>query len=87
MNLTAIQIKPITNQQEFEETCVLIDALVDADLMADPNDRKKALSIYAPSHHHPTTSRALIVEGETPKSRLIWMCGKWQRRPILIIAK
>lgn len=45
MNLTAIQIKPITNQQEFEEACILIDALVDADLIADPNDRKKALDL------------------------------------------
>ncbi len=45
MNLTAIQIKPITNQQEFEEACVIIDALVDADLIADPAERKKALDL------------------------------------------
>lgn len=45
MNLTAIQIKPITNQQEFEEACVIIDALVDADLITDPDERKKALDL------------------------------------------
>jgi len=45
MDLTAIQIKPITNQQEFEEACILIDALVDADLIADPDERKKALDL------------------------------------------
>jgi HTH-type transcriptional regulator/antitoxin HigA len=45
MNLTSIQIKPITNQQEFEEACVLIDALVDVDLITDPAERKKGLDL------------------------------------------
>jgi HTH-type transcriptional regulator/antitoxin HigA len=45
MNLSAIQIRPITNQQEFEEACTLIDALVDADLIKDPVERKKGLDL------------------------------------------
>ncbi len=45
MNLTDIVIKPITNQTEFEEAGILIDALIDADLIEDPIERKKALDI------------------------------------------
>ena len=39
------QITPITNHQEIEEASALIDALVDADLIADPDERKKALDL------------------------------------------
>ena len=45
MNLLEIKIKPITNQTEFEEASEIIDALVDADLIEDPIERKKALNI------------------------------------------
>lgn len=45
MNISEISIKPITNQAEFEEAARLIDELVDADLIADPVERKKALAI------------------------------------------
>lgn len=45
MNISEIKIKPITNQTEFEEAARIIDELVDADLIADPIDRKKALAI------------------------------------------
>lgn len=45
MNLSEIQIKPINSQQEFEEASAIIDALVDADLIAEPNERKQALDL------------------------------------------
>ena len=45
MNLSEIKIKPITNQTEFDEASDIIDALVDADLIEDPIERKKALDI------------------------------------------
>lgn len=45
IHLDDIKIKPVTNAQEFEEACAIIDALVDADLIADPAERKKALDI------------------------------------------
>lgn len=34
IHLDDIKIKPVTNAQEFEEACAIIDALVDADLIA-----------------------------------------------------
>ena len=45
IHLDDIKIKPVTNAQEFEAACAIIDALVDADLIADPAERKKALDI------------------------------------------
>jgi HTH-type transcriptional regulator / antitoxin HigA len=45
MNISQIQIKPITNQQEFEEANKIIDTLIDADLILDPIEREKALAI------------------------------------------
>lgn len=45
MKLSEIQIRPITNQREFEAASVLIDALVDADLIQDPEERQKAMDI------------------------------------------
>ncbi len=45
MNIAEIQIKPITNQKEFEEANKIIDALIDADLIQDPIKRANALAI------------------------------------------
>ncbi len=45
MNLSEIKIKPITNQEEFDVASDIIDKLVDADLIKDPIERKKALDI------------------------------------------
>ena len=45
MNIAEIKIKPITNEQEFEEASQIIDALIDADLIQDPIERKAALDI------------------------------------------
>lgn len=45
MNLAQIQIKPITNQTEFEDATRMIDALIDADLIANPAERQQALAI------------------------------------------
>jgi HTH-type transcriptional regulator / antitoxin HigA len=45
MNLSEMHIKPITNQAEFEEAARIIDALVDADTIADVHERTKALAI------------------------------------------
>jgi HTH-type transcriptional regulator/antitoxin HigA len=45
INLEDIVIKPITNESDFHEAGKIIDALVDADLIENLNDRKKALAI------------------------------------------
>ncbi len=45
MDISKIQIKPITNQKEFDEANEIIDALIDADLIADPVERQKALAV------------------------------------------
>jgi HTH-type transcriptional regulator/antitoxin HigA len=45
MNIAEIKIKPITNQQEFDEASQIIDTLIDADLIQDPIERKAALDI------------------------------------------
>lgn len=45
MNIAEIKIEPITNQQEFEKANEIIDALIDADMIADPIERAKALAI------------------------------------------
>lgn len=45
MNIAEIKIKPITNEQEFEEASQIIDTLIDADLIQDPIERKAALDI------------------------------------------
>ena len=45
MNLSNIQIKPITNAAEFDAAAKIIDALIDADLIPDPIERRKALDI------------------------------------------
>lgn len=45
INLDAIEIKPITNQTDFERASSLIDALIDADLIEDEATRNRALNI------------------------------------------
>jgi len=45
INLDEIVIRPITSLEDFEEAGKMIDILVDADLIEDPNERKKALDI------------------------------------------
>lgn len=45
INIDEITIKPITNQADFEEAGKVIEALVDADLLEDEAERKKALDI------------------------------------------
>ena len=45
MNLSNIKIRPVTNQQEFEEAVGIIESLMDAELIQDPEERKKALDI------------------------------------------
>ncbi|MET3128907.1 HTH-type transcriptional regulator/antitoxin HigA [Arcicella rosea] len=45
INLDAIEIKPITNQADFERASALIDALIDADLIEDEATRNRALDI------------------------------------------
>ena len=40
-----IEIKPITNQVEFDEANKIIDLLIDADLIEDKKVRKKSLDI------------------------------------------
>ena len=44
-DLDKIIIKPITNEQDFEEANDIINTLVDADLIEDFEQRKKALDI------------------------------------------
>ena len=45
INLSEIHIKPITNPAEFDDAARIIDALIDADLIADAAERGKALAI------------------------------------------
>lgn len=45
VTVNQITIKPITNEADFQETSALIDALVDADLLEDPDERKRALDL------------------------------------------
>jgi HTH-type transcriptional regulator / antitoxin HigA len=45
MQLSKIEIKPITNEAEFIEAGKVIDILIDADLIEDAHERKRALDI------------------------------------------
>jgi HTH-type transcriptional regulator / antitoxin HigA len=45
INLDEIIIKPITSKQDFEEANKIIDLLIDADLIENPESRKKAMDI------------------------------------------
>jgi HTH-type transcriptional regulator / antitoxin HigA len=44
-NLEEIIIKPITSKQDFAEANKIIDLLIDADLIENPEIRKKAMDI------------------------------------------
>lgn len=45
VQLDDIIIKPITNEEQFQEASQLIDQLVDVDFLEDPQERKRALDI------------------------------------------
>ena len=45
LRLDDIVIQPITNPEQFEKTGQLIDQLIDADLLGDAQERKRALDI------------------------------------------
>jgi len=45
VNLDEIIIKPITSSTDFQETSKIIDSLIDADLLEDPRERRRALDI------------------------------------------
>ncbi len=45
MIISNIQIRPITNEAEFEAASKIIDSLIDSDLIEDPIEREKALDI------------------------------------------
>lgn len=45
INLDEITIKPITSQADFEEAGKVINALMDADLLEDEAERRRALDI------------------------------------------
>lgn len=45
MDLSNIKIEPITNEEQFANAAFIIDSLIDADLIQDEDERKKALDI------------------------------------------
>lgn len=45
IRLDDIVIQPITNEEQFQQASQLIDQLVDADLVEDAQERKRALDI------------------------------------------
>lgn len=45
IDLTHITIEPITNEEQFKKAGHIIDTLIDADLIQDPQERAKALDI------------------------------------------
>lgn len=45
IDLSTIKIEPITNDEQFKKAADIIDLLVDADLIEDVQERKKALDI------------------------------------------
>ena len=45
IDLSTIKIEPITNDVQFQKAADIIDLLVDADLIEDVQERKKALDI------------------------------------------
>ncbi len=45
LDIDTIQIHPITNDEDFEQACEIIDSLIDADLIQDSAERKKALDV------------------------------------------
>ena len=45
INLNSINIKPITNEQDFKEASAIIDSFIDADMFENPEERQRALEI------------------------------------------
>lgn len=45
LNLDSITIRPITNEQDFEEASKIIDSLIDVDMIEDPHRRETALAL------------------------------------------
>ncbi len=45
IDIDAVQIKPITNEQEFRATSQLIDQLIDVNLLDNADERKRAMDI------------------------------------------
>lgn len=45
LNLDTIIIKPITNEADFQQAGALIDQLIDADMIENPQQRKRALEL------------------------------------------
>jgi HTH-type transcriptional regulator/antitoxin HigA len=45
INLDSITIKPIVNEQDFMEASRVIDTLIDADMIENPEQRQRALEI------------------------------------------
>lgn len=45
INLDSIIIKPIANEQDFMEASKVIDTLIDADMIENPEQRQRALEI------------------------------------------
>lgn len=45
IDLSTIKIEPITNEEQFANAASIIDSLIDADLIQDEDERKKALDI------------------------------------------
>ncbi len=45
INLDSIIIKPIITEQDFKDASNIIDALIDADMLENPEQRQKALEI------------------------------------------
>jgi HTH-type transcriptional regulator / antitoxin HigA len=45
INLESIIIKPIITEQDFKDASNIIDALIDADMIENPEQRQKALGI------------------------------------------
>ncbi len=45
INLDSITIKPIVNEQDFMEASKVIDTLIDADMIENPEQRQRALEI------------------------------------------
>lgn len=49
IDLNKIVIKPITNEQDFEDANAIINMLIDANLIEDIQQRKKALPNARPN--------------------------------------
>lgn len=45
LNINKIEIRPITNEEEYKRAGEIIDSLIDADQIENPKERKRALDI------------------------------------------